>query len=76
MDAETYSNPAVQEELQNWNFVKVDVDDHGQVPTFFGTSGIPQAIMVAPDGTQAPAIPGFVAPGPFVQMLKDYRASR
>ncbi len=74
MDAETYSNPAVQEELQNWNFVKIDIDEHSRAPGYFGTSGIPQAIMVAPDGTRAPAVAGAVPPGPFLKMLKDFRA--
>ena len=73
MDAVTYSNAAVQAELEYWNFVKVDIDEHKRAKAYFGISGIPQAIMMSPQGDKAPPMPGKIEPAPFIQALKLYR---
>ncbi len=74
MDAVTYSNALVKAELENWNFVKVDGDKHPDVVGYFGVSGYPSSVFVSADGKTKEVIPGAIAPGPFIELLKSKRA--
>ena len=70
MDAVTYSNPKVQEELGLWVKRKIDVTEWAEVARAFDVTAVPIAVMVAPDGTVLERVANFVEPEIFGAKLK------
>jgi thiol:disulfide interchange protein len=73
MDAVTYSDAAVKEELSCWVLVRVDVSEHREVAELFDVSGIPVAVAVTTDGDEIGRIENFVEPAVFRKRLEELR---
>jgi len=56
---ETYPAPSVVEELSRYVFLKVNTDEHPSIARRFGVTAIPDARILAPDGTEVARISGF-----------------
>jgi thioredoxin-like negative regulator of GroEL len=76
MDAVTYPDPVVREELAAWVLERVDVARSPEVARLFGVVAVPIAIAVEPDGAVRERILGFVEPAELAARLRALRAAR
>ncbi|RKY27980.1 MAG: hypothetical protein DRP79_02695 [Planctomycetota bacterium] len=52
LDGSTFSNPAVAKELERFEFIKINVDDHGAFASEYGVKGIPDVRIFDSDGKE------------------------
>ncbi len=77
MDAETYSNGAVQKILKsNYICVKVDQDSRPDLSNKYEQYGWPATIIFAPDGTELSKRSGFIRPEEMATLLKTLNKTR
>lgn len=77
MDAETYSNSAVQKILKaNYLCVKVDQDSRPDLSNKYEQYGWPATIIFAPDGTELSKRSGFIRPEEMATLLKTLNKTR
>ncbi|MDF1838339.1 MAG: thioredoxin family protein [Planctomycetota bacterium] len=69
----TYPAPAMKAELDNWEFLHVNVDEHPDMQAYFGVSGIPVTVVVDGDGKEAQRWKGFEPPDSLAAALKALR---
>jgi thiol:disulfide interchange protein len=69
MDAATYPDTGVQEELARWMLVRVDVSEHRELADLFEVAGIPVAVAVTGAGEELGRIESFVEPAVFRKRL-------
>ncbi len=73
MDAVTYPDDRVKQELTNWVVLRVDVEERTAVAEVFEVEGIPVAVAVTADGEELGRVQGFVEPGEFYKQLEARR---
>jgi|GEM_PF-3261049 len=73
MDTVTYPDAGVKQELANWVFLSVDIEEHREVAELFEVAGIPVAVAVTGDGDELGRIESFVEPGGFRKQLESLR---
>lgn len=71
---ETYQDERVVSELEGFIFLKVDTDAHPGIARHFKVSGIPDARILAPDGTERARVRGFKKAVELLPILKGARA--
>lgn len=77
MDAETYSNSAVQKILKaDYICVKVDQDSRPDLSNKYEQYGWPATIIFAPDGTELSKRSGFIRPEEMFTLLKTLNKTR
>jgi thiol:disulfide interchange protein len=72
---ETYKDPEIASELEHFVFLKVDTDAHPGVSKRFGVSGIPDARVLKPDGTEVARFVGFKSPIEVLEVLRAVRGT-
>lgn len=72
---ETFQDPEVVAELAHFVFLKVDTDDHPQVPKHFGVAGIPDVRILKTDGTEVARFRGFKDASEVVETLRAARGA-
>ena len=75
MDAVTYPNPEVKEELERWLEVHVDVSLQKEVVELFDVAAIPLALAVTGEGKILGRLLGFMEPEPFKKVITSFRES-
>lgn len=77
MDAETYSDSAVQKALKSsYICVKVDQDSRPDLSNKYEQYGWPATIVFAPDGTELSKRSGFIRPVEMATLLKKLNKTR
>ncbi|MCZ6691098.1 MAG: thioredoxin domain-containing protein [Planctomycetota bacterium] len=71
---ETYKDERVVSELEGFIFLKIDTDAHPSVAKHFKVSGIPDARILAPDGTERARVRGFKKADELLPILEAARA--
>jgi len=71
MDAVTYPDIAVAEELDHWLRGHVDVSEHSDVAELFEIRAMPTAIALSGDGQVLGRIVNFVEPTAFADWLRS-----
>ena len=75
MDAVTYPNPEVVEELESWLEVHVDVSLQTEVAKVFDVAAIPLALAVTGEGEIVGRLLGFMEPDLFKKEITSLRES-
>lgn len=76
MEKRIWSDPAVKEELSNFLFEKVDVDDNEDLAAYYGVAGIPDVRILTPDRKELARLTGWspaAGPEKMVGFLRDAR---
>lgn len=74
MDALTYADPGVIQEVGRWVPVKVDVDKDPQTTARYHVSNMPTIAVLKPDGTLVTGSIGFMGPKEMTAFLRAARA--
>lgn len=72
---ETFQDPRVVAELAHFVFLKVDTDEHPDVPKHFGVAGIPDVRILKADGTEVARFRGFKEANTVVETLRAARGA-
>lgn len=72
---ETYKDAQVVAELERFVFLGIDTDAHPEVAKRFGVAGIPDARVLAPDGTEVTRFIGFKDAGETLEILRPARGA-
>lgn len=75
MDAVTYPNQEVREELASWLEVHVDVSLQTEVARVFDVAAIPLTLAVTGQGEIVGRLLGFMEPEPFKKEIASLRES-
>ena len=70
---ETYKDERVVAELERFVFLKVNTDVHPDVSRHFKVRGIPDARILAPDGTELGRMLGFKSADETIELLRKAR---
>jgi thiol:disulfide interchange protein len=73
MDAVTYADEGVKEELRSWVLVQVDIAENAEVAELFGVTGIPVAVAVGTGGDELGRVADYVEPAAFRTRLERFR---
>ncbi len=73
MDARTYSNTTVKNELKKWLLEKIDISKSKGVTDVFNVYGVPVAMVLKWDGSVIGRIEGFVEPEVFLEQLRGFK---
>jgi thioredoxin-like negative regulator of GroEL len=74
MDAVTYPDAGVKEELKNWVFARVDLAAEPDAAKALRVGGVPAVLALDAEGREFGRIEGFVEPGVFRKRLEEIRA--
>lgn len=75
MDRQTFPNPAVVAEFENWMTVKVDVDQNRAVAQDFRTRSMPTLVLLNADGKEIARTEGYLGPSELVAFAARARGS-
>ena len=73
MDAVTYPDPEVKQELLNWLQARVDVSLQKGVAELFSVAAIPVALAVTAEGRIVGRLTGFLEPESFKKEMATLR---
>jgi uncharacterized protein YyaL (SSP411 family) len=76
LDADTYANPDVGAMAKNFVCVKINAEKYPQLAKEYGVGGFPTTVFLKADGTLIEAVPGYMPPAVFLNLMKKMAMQR